>query len=52
MSGRANPVNPRSRQNVRRVDAADERFVRAFLKYGLFIMLAVSLGLAYLLGVI
>ncbi len=35
----------------RRVDAANERFVRAFFKYGWIIMLVVSLALAHLLGV-
>lgn len=34
-----------------RVDAAKERFLRAFLKYGWMIMLLVSMVLAYLLGV-
>lgn len=34
-----------------RGDAANERFVRAFLKYGWMIMLLVSIVLAYLLGV-
>ncbi len=34
----------------RREDAANARFVRAFLKYGLIIMLAASLLLAHFLG--
>lgn len=34
-----------------RVEAANERFLRAFIKYGWAIMLLVSIVLAYLLGV-
>jgi hypothetical protein len=34
-----------------RADAESTRFVHAFLKYGIIIMLAASLALAYWLGV-
>ncbi len=35
----------------RRTEASNERFLRAFFKYGWIIMLLVSLALAHLLGV-
>jgi len=51
-------VGKRALQEIRgivdeelRVDAAKERFLRAFVKYGWMIMLLVSIVLAHLLGV-
>ncbi len=35
----------------RRMEASNERFLRAFIKYGWIVMLAVSVALAHLLGV-